>query len=152
MGTRADYYVGVGPAAEWLGSTAWDGYPCGLFDPGQPENITTEEEWRKFVADCIASRDDFTDPSDGWPWPWENSRTTDYAYTFHNGCVQACSFGHFWFEPNSELETWGEPDAESWDDVDEGVEFPNMSDRQNVQWGSRKGGIMIIGPNGIVEP
>jgi len=26
MGTRADFYVGMGKDAEWLGSVAWDGY------------------------------------------------------------------------------------------------------------------------------
>lgn len=31
MGTRADFYVGKGPNAEWLGSTAMDGYPEGIF-------------------------------------------------------------------------------------------------------------------------
>ena len=25
MGTRADFYVGVGKKAEWLGNVAWDG-------------------------------------------------------------------------------------------------------------------------------
>ncbi len=27
MGTRADFYVGLGEQAEWLGSVAWDGNP-----------------------------------------------------------------------------------------------------------------------------
>jgi hypothetical protein len=30
MGTRADFYVGRGGQAEWLGSIAWDGYPSGI--------------------------------------------------------------------------------------------------------------------------
>lgn len=30
MGTRADFYVGRGESAEWLGSIAWDGYPSGI--------------------------------------------------------------------------------------------------------------------------
>jgi hypothetical protein len=29
MGTRADFYVGRGETAEWLGSIAWDGNPGG---------------------------------------------------------------------------------------------------------------------------
>jgi hypothetical protein len=29
MGTRADFYVGRGKDAEWLGSVAFDGYPSG---------------------------------------------------------------------------------------------------------------------------
>jgi hypothetical protein len=67
MGTRADFYVGVGPEAEWLGSIAWDGYAgaenpnCGLM------RAKTEEEFRKEVDGIRASRDDFTAPEDGWP-------------------------------------------------------------------------------------
>jgi hypothetical protein len=30
MGTRADFYIGRGTEAEWLGSVAWDGYPGGV--------------------------------------------------------------------------------------------------------------------------
>lgn len=30
MGTRADFYVGRGPEAEYLGSIAWDGHPEGM--------------------------------------------------------------------------------------------------------------------------
>jgi len=30
MGTRADFYVGIGPEAEWVGSIAYDGYPDGV--------------------------------------------------------------------------------------------------------------------------
>ena len=33
MGTRADFYVGRGESAEWLGSVAWDGNPRGIDDP-----------------------------------------------------------------------------------------------------------------------
>lgn len=38
MGTIADFYVGRGPKAEWIGSIAWDGYPDGIVainDKGQ---------------------------------------------------------------------------------------------------------------------
>lgn len=27
MGTKADFYVGIGPKSEWLGSISFDGYP-----------------------------------------------------------------------------------------------------------------------------
>ena len=35
MGTRADFYVGRGDAAEWIGSIAYDGYP--FYKPQLPE-------------------------------------------------------------------------------------------------------------------
>lgn len=34
MGTRADFYVGRGTEAEWIGSIALDGYPDGIPDDG----------------------------------------------------------------------------------------------------------------------
>ena len=33
MGTRADFYIGRGATAEWIGSIAWDGYPDGIPAP-----------------------------------------------------------------------------------------------------------------------
>ena len=38
MGSRADFYIGEGTEAEWLGSVAWDGY-----------------EWDKEKGSAIAS-------------------------------------------------------------------------------------------------
>lgn len=32
MSTRADFYVGRGAEAEWIGSISWDGYPDGVDD------------------------------------------------------------------------------------------------------------------------
>lgn len=31
MGTRADFYVGTGANAEWLGSIAYDGHPDTIY-------------------------------------------------------------------------------------------------------------------------
>lgn len=72
----------------------------------------------------------------GWPWPWEDSQTTDYAYAFDGGKVWASCFGGPW------------QIASDWkDDGDEAVKvavFPNMKDRQNVTFGPRSG-ILILG-------
>ena len=92
MGTRADFYVGKGSDAEWIGSIAWDGYPEGI----APRIFTakTEKTYRKRVEAFFENdRNDVTRPKDGWPWPWEDSCTTDYAYTFHKGKVYVSSFG-----------------------------------------------------------
>lgn len=134
MGTRADFYVGRGKNAEWLGSIAWDGYPDGI--DSLLLRCRSEEAWRTLVAEYIAGRDDGTKPEDGWPWPWKDSATTDYAYAFDEGRVWASAFGTAWFkadEPEPEVERSGD-----------GVTFPDMSARKNVQMGSKRSGVVVF--------
>ncbi len=100
MGTKADFYVGRGVAAEWLGSIRLDGYPEGLED--QVLMCSTEQEFRAAVSTYIATRHDWLKPDDGWPWPWDDSLTTDYSYAFDNGRVWATQWGDFWFNPTEE--------------------------------------------------
>lgn len=130
MGTRADFYVGRGVSAEWLGSIAWDGYSI-------PDAISTaadETSYRAAVVAFIGQRKDGTKPADGWPWPWDDSRTTDYAYAFDCGAVHASIFGHAWW-----LVRDGEPD----DDGPKVAVFPNMAGRANVTLGERSGVIVV---------
>ena len=134
MGTRADFYVGKGENAEWLGSIAWDGYPKGI--PEEILKAKSEEEYRKNVEAFLGKREDGTLSAQGWPWPWEDSGTTDYAYAFDNGDVYACSFGIKWFRPLEEKE----PES----DVEEAI-FPNMKNKQRVAMGDRSGIIVIQG-------
>lgn len=103
MGTRADFYVGKGLEAEWLGSVAWDGdewEPLKDYDDyGEPfftgpselalYNSTTEDDFRACVEAISKERDDFRRPEDGWPWPWPTSDTTDVVYWFENGTVHS---------------------------------------------------------------
>ena len=106
MGTRADFYVGRGKDAEWVGSYAFDGHPASL-----AETIlaaTTEEEFRSAIVAELAGRDDATAPERGWPWPWEDSNTTDYAYAF-DGKLFGSSSGHPWFEGDADAEAFGQP-------------------------------------------
>lgn len=158
MGTRADFYVGRGPDAEWLGSVTWDGYPDG-FDTHFYE-ATTEDEYKNLVAGVADERDDWTDANEGWPWPWDDSRTTDYAYTFKDGKVYASSFGHPWFDCSqgngNPLPLPGQDEDEADDayfvspKMDE--EFPDMSarrvDRATMM---AKSGLIIITPDGVVK-
>lgn len=133
MGTRADFYIGRGENAEWLGSIGWDGNPYGL-----PERLlaaSTEDDFKAAFHAYIASRDDFTSPDMGWPWPWNDSRTTDYAYAFDDGKVWASCFGGKWFEAAGE-----QPE----DDEEKTSVFPDMKDRKNVTLGERSG-VIIIG-------
>lgn len=89
MGTRADFYIGSGLTAEWLGSVAWDGYEWAENKASDLMKATTEQEFRDAVAAIAAERgaEDWTSPEMGWPWPWKTSATTDYAYCFENGSV-----------------------------------------------------------------
>lgn len=138
MGTRADFYIGRGGDAEWLGSIAWDGYPDGI--PTQLRAARTEADFREHLAAFGPHRDDWTAPVMGWPWPWETSHTTDYAYAFDGDKVWGSRFGHAWFDAAED-----EPDDEL--EGDKCTVFPNMKDRQNVNYGARSG-VMFISPKG----
>jgi hypothetical protein len=139
MGTRADFYIGRGLDAEWLGSIAWDGYLDGM--PDAILVAPSEDEFREAVAELLSSRDDGTTPDMGWPWPWDDSRTTDYSYTFDDHMVYAACYGYQWFNASGE-----EPDIEEL-----GVKkcvFPDMSSRKNVTLGGRSGLIILSGMKG----
>lgn len=139
MGTRADFYVGRGPDAEWLGSIGFDGYPDGIDRPVLTAG--TEDGFRIAVAMFFGPEDHATLPEQGWPWPWDDSGLTDYAYAFDGGRVWASSFGGAWFDP-----TQPEPEGAE-EDV---AVFPNMAARKRVTLGRRSGAI-FIGPRGIIE-
>lgn len=152
MGTRADYYVGRGLDAEWIGSTAYDGYPDGIFttDPSNTEHlcaalILDEDSWRDNVADFLAARDDSTVPEQGWPWPWNDSNTTDYAYAFDEGQVWGNCFGYGWFLVDMEVPGGGCPDEEDdpayWEKKT--TVFPDMSERKNVRFDKGSGALFI---------
>jgi hypothetical protein len=135
--TRADFFVGRGPEAEWIGSIAFDGYPSGM---GQTLlTATTEAEYRKEVASRMQETGSATLPSQGWPWPWDDSRTTDYAYAFGAGKVWAAHYGYEWFDPLGE-----EPDIDGM--TCKTCIFPDMSDRENVTLGERSGLIVFRAP------
>ena len=143
MGTRADFYIGRGKSAKWIGSIAWDGMPEHI-----PANILAAKTEAAFAhhVGLLDTRDDWTAPSMGWPWPWEDSRTTDYAYAFDGDKVWASSFGHKWFDP-----CVPESDDEDGYDEDSGKEeFPNMAAGAKVTYGKRSG-VIIMGPRGVVN-
>lgn len=130
MGTRADFYIGTGESAQWLGSVAWDGYEwcedleCALM------KAKTEKEFLAAIRDIANKRDDFTSPNQGWPWPWENSFTTDRAYAFVNGKAE-------WF-------AWGKQPSESDpEELERVCDWPDMTSRQNVTYGERSGLIIV---------
>lgn len=138
MGTRADFYIGRGESAEWMGSIGWDGYPDGINETLLA--ATTEDDFKRELAEFFTDRKDVTLPEQGWPWPWDNSLTTDYAYAFDGGKVWASCFGHEWFDPQKQQEDDG-------DDKGKVAVFPDMSDRKNVTMGPRSG-LIVITPKG----
>lgn len=131
MGTRADFYIGTGPDAEWLGSIALDGYRIDEMKKKDSHSTAdnaacwaiksakNEVDYREAVLSLLKINDDATLPADGWPWPWEDSHTTDYAYAFVDGKCRPFPWGV-------------------------GAAWPNMKDRQSVAFGPR-GGMIIIG-------
>lgn len=149
MGTRADFYVGAGPDAEWLGSIAYDGYRIDEMEARHAtkdadcaacwaiKNAKSEQDFREAVADLLGQNDDATMPDQGWPWPWETSDTTDYAYCFDGGRVRTFCFG-------SELLGEHRKNSEEERKTGPGIEFPNMKDRMNTTYGKRSG-LLILG-------
>jgi hypothetical protein len=139
MGTRADFYVGRGENAEWIGSITWDGYPDGI--DGNVFVSDSEESYRMAVSAFFANRDDVTSPNESWPWPWENSQLTDYAYAYDDEVVYASSFGHPWFVVDHSAENCGEPE----EDDGSKVAFPDMTERKGG-WDHimSRSGMMIV--------
>lgn len=146
MGTRADFYVGRGDDMKWVGSVAWDGYPDGFVGTGVME-ATTEGEFLEALATLAADRKDFTDPKQGWPWPWADSFTTDYAYAFDGDRVYvSCEFDgrSDWVEvaPFMKAERLSEEELEALPSCGP-LSYPNMEEIQNVDFGDRSG-LMIV--------
>lgn len=146
MGTRADFYVGDGPDMEWLGSITWDG--CEI--PYDLENAKSETVYRANLDRFLASRDDATLPEMGWPWPWNDSRTTDVAYTFHGGQVLRWVYGP-WRPATGNICDGCDDGCDACKDNDgPAPQFPDMSSRRQVAMGTRSGLISFVAtPDGI---
>lgn len=147
MGTRADFYVGRGEHAEWIGSITWDGHPDGIDE--EIFAAQEEQDYRDAVGRFLAERRDATYPTEPWPWPWDNSRTTDYAYAFDGDQVYASNFGHTWFIPDVDAPDFGEAE----DSVKE-AEFPDMSGRKgSLDHIMGRSGMIVITPGvGVTAP
>lgn len=142
MGTRADFYIGTDPKTmEWLGSHALDGHPEKV-----PESViyaVDEADYRKCVAEKLATRRDWSGPDRGWPWPWEDSRLTDYAYTFAGGQFLVANWGNGWF-------AWKDATSDNFGDdeivipVVEPAAFPDMSAVQSIAWVDQHSGLITL--------
>lgn len=133
MGPRADFYVGRGEDAEWLGSIAWDGYPDAI--DADLLRAKTSRAFHGRLKKFFTGRTDVTLPKRGWPWPWDDSATTDYAYAFDGARVWASCFGGKWFAATSRKEH-DERSGKS-------AVFPNMKARQNVRFDVGSGLVIV---------
>jgi len=121
---------------------AWNGDPRSI--PKELLNSKIEEEFRKNVSDFLMIRNGATTPDQGWPWPWKDSRTTDFTYSFYNKKVYSSYFGKIWFDPlSNSIDDEEEPkDKESTDNLGTPV-FPDMTNIQNVDL-DRRSGLVIV--------
>lgn len=137
MGTRADFYIKKADENEliWLASIAWDGYPDSIDKPVLEAKTQTQfvAELQKFLLE----RDDVTLPKEGWPWPWDNSNTTDWAYCLNEGKVYANNFGRGWHDPLVETEDDEDPEI-IWEH-----KYPDMKEIKNVRYDNGSGIILI---------
>jgi hypothetical protein len=103
MGTPADFYVGRGANAKWLGTIDFDGYPEGIV----PEILiaTNIDEYRHAVAKFLDQVDYATTPSMGWPW--NTSSGAEYAYAFESGVVYVSRFGGMWLQVDMSDRSYG---------------------------------------------
>ncbi|MGL4232654.1 MAG: hypothetical protein ACRCWJ_14920 [Casimicrobium sp.] len=146
MGTRADFYVGKGKSAEWIGSVAYDGHRDGI--PEEIRLAINEVFYRNAVGALIESCGHGTKPEQGWPWPWDNSETTDRAYCFHDGKVYDSRWGKDLVpcnvdEPHNDTE---DRDQQEKDFAAASIDFdgwPDMADKKAVTYGKRSGAIFI---------
>lgn len=78
---KADFYVGIGPDAEWIGSVSKCGSPFEMLTEMllQVNQTMYEElviEYINYCEGVVANH------ICQWPWQWPDSRMTDYSYFF----------------------------------------------------------------------
>jgi hypothetical protein len=132
MGTRADYYAGTDPATMiYIGSTPMDGDPASVADWGLATTYATHEAFETGVLDAILPHRGQTAP-EGWPWPWNDSRTTDYAYCWDADThdVMVSCFG----SPLLALADILLGVAPAFDSEAEKIPFPDQSHIKAIRW------------------
>lgn len=154
MGTRGDFYVGRGKDAEWIGSIAYDAFVDSIQRVSKDLFISkTEKEFRGRVHQLLKGEnycEHSTSPEQGWPWPWENSQTTDCPWAFFDGKVHQASRFYdpikkeydlsrrkcVWIDP---LDPYGPPLIVE----PQEIEFPNMTHLQKIAR-DRRSGILLL--------
>jgi len=112
--TKADFYIGTGVTANWIGSTFNDGYVHGI--PLEILLCVNPTLFEELVVEFIQSREVGAVKTNGdrWPHPWPDSRMTDYSYIFIEDLskVVVSNYGGIMFDPIKYL---NEGDIESSD-------------------------------------
>ena len=142
MGTRADFYIGRGENAEWIGSVGHDGHPDHDFGTGRElkklAKGCTKREYERAVKKWLGGSESGVFPADGWPWPWKNSLITDYTYAYERGQIYVLirfTKGEHWVRL-SEVQK-SEPDD---------VTFPDMTAKRNMNSpGAVRSSPMLVG-------
>lgn len=120
----------------WLGSIGWDGDDI----PDSIRKATKYKEYEKAVKEFLASRDDAALPEDGWPWPWDNSETTDVAYSFFFAQTFQSFYGGAWIRATEKY-----PGDDKYEKMKKHMpKFLDMKSKKKVQYG-KKSGLIIIG-------
>lgn len=114
MGIRADFYIGRGEEAEWRVSLAFEG------SPEKVEDILRSQSKTEFVN--LARQKSWSRHSE-WPWGWQTSHQTDYAYAWDDGQVWVSKFGRGWVP----AEAYFFSDDVNWESFEKQV-FPNMKE------------------------
>ncbi|WP_086667525.1 hypothetical protein [Lentzea kentuckyensis] len=98
--TAADFYLGRGPSARWIGSL------CQLADPAELATApaghtllaaTSELDFARAAAALLLQGGSVHHLADGWPWSWQDSSLTGWCYAFDAGRVWVSYFGRVWF-------------------------------------------------------
>lgn len=129
MGTRGDFYIrDTEGRLHWCGSVADDAYDVEEVgkddddDRGKScvelRNVETLEGFIGALKSYFSFRNDVRLPEDGWPWPWDNSLTTDRAYVFDMAQKKARLRAFHWGGKR--------------DDPPPGFDWPDMSGDANV--------------------
>ncbi len=148
MGTRCDFYImKKKPKLIWMGSYGWDGYPSGEPEGMGLHKVNNEEDFKSRILSFLEEKQGYIAGKDGWPWPWDNSKTTDFYYIFFEGKVYVSCFGGGLIEINDYLEN--EEKINDEEDIDKLIvdldyELPDMSKIKKVDLG-KSSGIITIG-------
>jgi hypothetical protein len=110
--TTADFYDGCGRHAVWLGSLRHRADPATVRSVASGQALLAAVDPVSYADAVAALLDAWNDdglgrghpPRDGWPWPWPDSRHTDWVYAFHAGRVWITT-GRAWLRDA----TWSVP-------------------------------------------
>lgn len=103
---RADFYVGLGENARWLGSIADGGHPAvmtaqhDLFNLDGNESDYAETTFVGMAESIVNDAHDAGVPvrwaalGAEWPWDYDTSVGTQYTYAWNNGCIHVFEYGY----------------------------------------------------------